>query len=98
MKSLYNVSVILILILAGCGSSIETDQVNNQKVLLVSFDGFMNDYIDRNPTPNFDRMIEGGTKAEHLIPVFPTKTFPNHYSQVTGLLVENHGIISNSFP
>jgi predicted AlkP superfamily pyrophosphatase or phosphodiesterase len=58
----------------------------------------MNEYIDRNPTPNFDRMIDGGVKAKHMIPVFPTKTFPNHYSQVTGLLVENHGIIANSFP
>ncbi len=68
------------------------------KILLISFDGFMNEYLDRNPTPNFDRFIEGGVKAEHMIPVFPTKTFPNHYSLVTGLYVENHGIISNSFP
>lgn len=98
MKTVYNVSLLLIFIFAGCGSSIETEQVNNQKVLLVSFDGFMNEYIDRNPTPNFDRMIAGGVKAEHMIPVFPTKTFPNHYSQVTGLLAENHGIIANSFP
>ncbi|CAN5440094.1 ectonucleotide pyrophosphatase/phosphodiesterase [soil metagenome] len=69
-----------------------------QKVLLISFDGFMNEYLDRNETPNFDRFIESGVKAEHMIPVFPTKTFPNHYSLVTGLFVENHGIISNSFP
>lgn len=70
----------------------------NNPLLLISFDGFMNEYLDRNPTPNFDRFIEAGTRAEYLIPVFPTKTFPNHYSQVTGLLVENHGIIANSFP
>jgi predicted AlkP superfamily pyrophosphatase or phosphodiesterase len=99
MKAVYTlyVYVLLVLFLAGCGSSTETNQQSNQKVLLVSFDGFMNEYFDRNSTPNFDRMIAGGVKAEHMIPVFPTKTFPNHYSQVTGLLVENHGIISNSF-
>lgn len=80
-------------LLSGCSS-----EQSPQKVLLVSFDGFMNEYIERNPTPNFDQMIANGTKAGHLIPVFPTKTFPNHYSQVTGLLAENHGIIANSFP
>ncbi len=68
------------------------------KVLLISVDGFMNAYLDRNDTPNFDRFISEGVKAEKMIPIFPTKTFPNHFSLVTGLFVENHGIISNSFP
>ena len=85
-------------VLNGCNSDQTPDQPENQKVLLISIDGFMNEYLDRNPTPNFDRFIESGVKAEHLIPVFPTKTFPNHYSIATGLYVENHGIISNSFP
>lgn len=85
------------LLFSGCNSDPVTKN-NSEKVLLISIDGFMNEYLDRNPTPNFDRFIENGTRAEYLIPVFPTKTFPNHYSQVTGLLVENHGIISNSFP
>ena len=97
-NALFLVIAFLIFIFVACDSDRSPEQSTHQKVLLVSFDGFMNEYIDRNPTPNFDRMIENGTKAEHLIPVFPTKTFPNHYSQVTGLLVENHGIISNSFP
>ncbi len=76
----------------------QTTPAEPQKVLLISIDGFMNEYLDRNETPNFDRFIENGVKADHLEPVFPTKTFPNHWSQATGLLVENHGIISNSFP
>jgi len=97
-NALFLVIAFLIFIFVACDSDRSPEQSTHQKVLLVSFDGFMNEYIDRNPTPNFDRMIATGTKAEHLIPVFPTKTFPNHYSQVTGLLVENHGIISNSFP
>jgi predicted AlkP superfamily pyrophosphatase or phosphodiesterase len=75
----------------------EAAPVETNPVLLVSIDGFMNEYLDRNETPNFDRFIAGGVKAEHLIPVFPTKTFPTHWSIVTGLYVENHGIISNSF-
>lgn len=68
------------------------------KLLLVSIDGFMNEYLDRNETPNFDRFIDDGVKAEKMIPVFPTKTFPNHFTIVTGLYVENHGVITNSFP
>lgn len=84
------------ILFSNCGTDSATES-QSQKVLLISFDGFMNEYLDRNPTPNFDRFIEGGTKAEYMTPVFPTKTFPNHYSLVTGLLVENHGIISNSF-
>lgn len=76
------------------GSGNETDP---NPVLLISFDGFKDGYIERNETPNFDRLIENGVKAEYMIPVFPTKTFPNHYTVVTGLYPENHGIIANSF-
>jgi hypothetical protein len=31
------------------------------------------------------------------VPVFPTLTFPNHYTQVTGLYPERHGIVGNNF-
>lgn len=71
---------------------------SDPKLLLISIDGFMNEYLDRNETPHFDQFIASGVRAEHMIPVFPTKTFPNHFTVVTGLYVENHGVISNSFP
>jgi ectonucleotide pyrophosphatase/phosphodiesterase family protein 1/3 len=49
-------------------------------------------------TPNIDRLRFNGVEAEPgMIPVFPTKTFPNHYSMATGLYPAYHGIISNSF-
>ncbi|KAL0374478.1 UNVERIFIED_CONTAM: Ectonucleotide pyrophosphatase/phosphodiesterase family member 3 [Sesamum radiatum] len=49
-------------------------------------------------TPNINRLIKNGTEAEvGLIPVFPTLTFPNHYSIVTGLYPAYHGIINNYF-
>ncbi len=66
-------------------------------VLLISVDGLMNQDLDRNDTPNFDRIIGDGVQAEYLEPVFPTLTFPTHHSMSTGLFVENHGIIGNSF-
>lgn len=47
-------------------------------------------------TPNLDWFAEEGTHAEYLTPVFPTKTFPNHYSIVTGRYTENTGLVSNN--
>lgn len=85
--------------LFSCGSPIKDadNSSTTNKLLLISFDGFMNEYIERNDTPNFDRLIANGVQAEYMIPVFPTKTFPNHYTIVTGLYAENHGIIANRF-
>lgn len=67
-------------------------------VLLVSSDGFRFGYQFKTPTPNIGRLIANGTEAEQgLIPVFPTLTFPNHYSIVTGLYPAYHGIVNNHF-
>uniref|UniRef100_A0A3Q3VLH1 Uncharacterized protein n=1 Tax=Mola mola TaxID=94237 RepID=A0A3Q3VLH1_MOLML len=65
------------------------------KLLLVSFDGFRWDYIDRVPTPNFNIVIEEGVMVREVENVYITKTFPNHYSLVTGLYAETHGIVAN---
>lgn len=67
-------------------------------LLLVSFDGFRADYLDLRlaATPNFDRLAARGVRAERLIPAFPTKTFPNHYTIVTGLYPGHHGIVANT--
>ncbi len=64
---------------------------------MISFDGFRSDYLDWYDTPNMDRFISKGVRAEGLIPVFVSKTFPNHYSIATGLYAENHGLIGNHF-
>lgn len=67
-------------------------------VILVSSDGFRFGYQYKTQTPNIDRLINNGTEAETgMIPVFPTLTFPNHYSIVTGLYPAWHGIINNYF-
>ena len=65
--------------------------------ILISFDGFRWDYPNRGLTPNLDFIKENGVHALSLQPCFPPKTFPNHYSIVTGLYPENHGIIANTF-
>ncbi|KAJ9183826.1 hypothetical protein P3X46_007633 [Hevea brasiliensis] len=73
-------------------------KLNRSVVLLISSDGFRFGYQFKTPTPNIHRLIANGTEAETgLIPVFPTLTFPNHYSIVTGLYPAYHGIINNHF-
>lgn len=65
------------------------------KLLLVSFDGFRWDYIDRVPTPNFHALMKEGVQVEQVENIYITKTFPNHHSLVTGLYAETHGIVAN---
>ncbi|HEV2129524.1 MAG TPA: ectonucleotide pyrophosphatase/phosphodiesterase, partial [Longimicrobiaceae bacterium] len=65
-------------------------------VLLVGIDGFRWDYFDRYPVPTLRRLAAEGVRARAMIPAFPTLTFPNHYTLVTGLRPENHGIIANN--
>jgi predicted AlkP superfamily pyrophosphatase or phosphodiesterase len=65
-------------------------------LVLVSIDGFRWDYLDRYESPNLRQLAAGGIRAEGLIPQFPSKTFPNHYTIVTGLKLANHGILSNN--
>ncbi len=65
-------------------------------VVLVSFDGFRWDYAGRAATPNLDRLAAAGVRAQRLIPVFPSKTFPGHYSIATGLYPGHHGVVSNN--
>jgi predicted AlkP superfamily pyrophosphatase or phosphodiesterase len=64
-------------------------------VLLISIDGFRWDYLDRGLTPNLSRLAREGVRAEALVPVFPTKTFPNHFTIVTGRYPARHGIVAN---
>ncbi|MGH7579865.1 MAG: ectonucleotide pyrophosphatase/phosphodiesterase, partial [Gemmatimonadales bacterium] len=66
-------------------------------VVLVSLDGFRWDYLDRGLTPNLSRLAREGVRAEAMVPVFPTKTFPNHYTIVTGRYPAAHGIVGNVF-
>ncbi|WP_245683950.1 alkaline phosphatase family protein [Rhodohalobacter halophilus] len=74
----------------------EETEPQKAKLLLISIDGFHPDYLDRYETSNLDQLVETGVLADFMIPVFPTKTFPNHYSIVTGLYPENSGLIANN--
>ncbi|GLB48920.1 alkaline phosphatase family protein [Neptunitalea lumnitzerae] len=66
-------------------------------VIMVSIDGFRHDYAQKYNATNILEMAKSGSSVEQLIPSFPSKTFPNHYSIATGLYPGHHGIVSNSF-
>ncbi len=62
----------------------------------MSLDGWRWDYLDRIRAPHLKSLAARGIRAEGLIPAFPSKTYPNHYTLVTGLYPEHHGIIANN--
>ena len=67
-------------------------------VILVSLDGFRPDYAQRYGARNLRALAGRGAHApQGMIPTYPSVTFPNHYSIVTGLYPENHGIVANNF-
>ena len=65
-------------------------------VILVSLDGWRWDYFERAQVPRLRALARAGVRSEGLIPPFPSKTFPSHYTIVTGLHPEHHGIVSNN--
>ena len=64
--------------------------------ILISIDGFKPDYLTRGVTPNLSRLAAKGVTAS-MRPSFPSKTFPNHWTLVTGLRPDRHGITANKF-
>ncbi|WP_246581564.1 alkaline phosphatase family protein [Echinicola shivajiensis] len=72
-------------------------QEKDQYVILVSLDGYRYDYTERFQPANLSKFIESGVNAESLIPTFPSKTFPSHYSIATGMRSGKHGLINNTF-
>lgn len=66
-------------------------------VILISFDGFRPEYLQRLDLPNFEYVWREGVRSTGMYSVFPSKTFPAHYSIVTGLYAEHHGLVANNF-
>jgi predicted AlkP superfamily pyrophosphatase or phosphodiesterase len=86
---------VLALLLAAC-RAVAVPPPERPILILVSIDGFRWDYFDRVTPPTLVALAAAGVRSEGLIAQFPTKTFPNHYTIVTGLTVAHHGIVSNN--
>jgi predicted AlkP superfamily pyrophosphatase or phosphodiesterase len=63
-------------------------------LILLSIDGFRADYLDRGLTPTLAMLARTGVRAA-MRPSFPSLTFPNHYTLVTGLVPDHHGVVDN---
>jgi len=72
-----------------------TTEQRQPVTILVSIDGFSPDYLDKGDSPTLDRLAAEGVRAG-MRPSFPSKTFPNHYTLVTGLRPDRHGIVGNN--
>src|ERR1700688_2020954 len=74
------------------------EQQAKHYVVLISLDGFRYDYATKYGAKNLLAMAARGAIApDGMIPSFPSGTFPNHFSIVTGLYPDHHGIVGNSF-
>ncbi len=65
-------------------------------ILLVSIDGFRPDYLFHGDTPTLDRLAREGAYSPGMRVSYPSLTFPNHYTLVTGLHPDRHGIVNNT--
>lgn len=83
--------------LTGSGGVNAPEQRDKPYLILISLDGFKSEYIDRFDLPHLRRLAGRGARAKAMVPVFPSLTFPNHYSLVTGLDPQRHGIVNNRF-
>ena len=64
--------------------------------IMISIDGFRASYLDRGVTPALSALAADGVRSS-LRPSFPSVTFPNHFTLVTGLYPDHHGIVANHF-
>lgn len=93
--------LLLILLLSGCHTGLRPDAGSRAEspqpalLILVSIDGFRTDYLDPGLTPTLAALARDGAWVRKLRPAFPALTFPNHYTLVTGLVPDHHGIIAN---
>ncbi|TVY39501.1 putative pyrophosphatase/phosphodiesterase [Lachnellula subtilissima] len=65
--------------------------------ILISLDGFRADFLNRGLTPRLNAFVKEGISPVYMNPSFPSVTFPNHYTLVTGLYPESHGVVGNTF-
>lgn len=64
-------------------------------IVVISYDGFRYDYLEKTETPNLHRVKSSGVSVPYMQNQFLTNTFPNHHSIATGRYIESHGIVAN---
>ena len=101
MKMQHALAPLLLAALTACASLSPAPSpatgpaVEPDTVVLLSIDGLNLDALGRGNSPHIDALAAAGVQARWMTPSYPAITFPNHYSIVTGLLPDRHGIIHN---
>jgi predicted AlkP superfamily pyrophosphatase or phosphodiesterase len=90
------VALLLILHFASAQNNSGADKDLKPTLILVSIDGFHPDYLNKYQAPTLSMLARGGVRAKWMTPVYPSLTFPNHYSIATGLYPDRHGIVGNN--
>jgi predicted AlkP superfamily pyrophosphatase or phosphodiesterase len=83
-------------VLAGALGCRVPSPADARSLVLISIDGFRADYIHRPEARNLHALAERGVRAQWMTPVFPSKTYPGHYTMVTGRWPEHHGLVANA--
>lgn len=90
---------VLILFLGSCAAPTVCSHIAQARptpLLLISIDAYRADYLQRGMSPTLTAMATSGVRAKAMQPSFPSLTFPNHYTLVTGLYPDHHGIVNNT--
>ena len=93
------IALLLTLCAAAACASVSTARRSHTAdplLILISFDGWRWDYDTKAPAPNLRTLMARGVRTEGLIPAYPSKTVPNHYSIATGLYPGHHGMVANT--
>lgn len=90
-------AIMAVLILPAFPAATPGQPVAAGPLILISIDGFRWDYLKKYRAPVLQQLAAEGVRAQRLTPSFPSLTFPNHYTLVTGLRPEHHGIVANTF-
>ncbi len=110
MKNLFSILTILIFTFSfSQNKSTDTTQVvvpnrvnaplvkEKPYLILISTDGFRYDYAQKYNAENLLKLSKQGVSAKAMLPSFPSITFPNHWSLITGLYPSHHGLVDNFF-
>lgn len=66
------------------------------KLLIMMIDAFRHDYWHMDELVGFRKFLSSGSRSRFVEPVFPSKTYPNMFTQVTGMFTESHGVVDNN--
>ena len=97
-----SVAMLVATLLAGCASQPPAATSHSAAlrdtgiVVLVSIDGLPASMLGNGMLPTLNRIADEGVRAEWMNASYPTLTFPNHYTLVTGLRPDHHGIVHNN--